>query len=135
MVEPMLPSLRKTWILVAGELSPLWLGIYAGTAQQTHGVNDVAKASAVASLQRWALDFIQWEIKGTQRIDLDINEHFTARYSDVPIMRHIRPPSEREASEWNNDPFMVNPGGNGKAEYEPGTWLFPYYIMKYNGLI
>ena len=135
MVEPMLPSLHKTWILVAGELSPLWFGIYAGTAQQTYGVDETAKASAVASLQRWALDLIQWEIKGTQRIDLDVNGHFTARYSDVPIMRHIRPPSERAASEWNNDPFMVDPGGEGKAEYEPGTWLLPYYILKYNGLI
>lgn len=135
MVAPVLPSLHKTWILLSGELSPLWLGIYAGTAQQTNGVDDKTKAGAVATLQRWALDLISWAIQGSQRIDLDVNGHFTARYSDNPIMRHIRPPSERIASEWNSDPFMTSPGGEGKGEYEPGTWLLPYYIMKFNGLI
>ena len=135
MVAPVLPSLHKTWILLSGELSPLWLGIYAGTAQQTDGVDDKTKASAVATLQRWALDLISWSIQGSQRIDLDVNGHFTARYSDIPLMRHIRPPSERGASEWNSDPFMTDPGGDGKGEYEPGTWLLPYYIMKFNGLI
>jgi hypothetical protein len=34
MIKPMIPSLQKTFILLKGELSPLWLGIYYGSAAQ-----------------------------------------------------------------------------------------------------
>ncbi len=30
-------------------------------------------------------------------------------------MRHIRPPAERGSSEWNSDPFDVNPNGGGST--------------------
>ena len=137
MVKPLIPSLKKTFMLMKGELSPLWLGIYAGTAQQSDMIKDSDLSDATWSLRKWALDLISWEIQGTQRIDLDFNEHFQARMQAQghPLMRHIRPPAERAAGEWNADPFDTNPGGSGMSEYEPGTWLLPYYIMLYNGLI
>lgn len=137
MIEPLVVSLKKSFMLMKGELSPLWLGIYAGTAAQTDMIQDKDLSDATWTLRRWAMDFIQWEVMGSQRIDLDFTDHYHVRYSgkDRPVMRHIRPPTERRSGEWNSDPFDVNPGGDGMGEYEPGTWLLPYFLMQFNGLI
>ena len=136
MIQPMVVSLKKSFMLMKGELSPLWLGIYAGTAAQSDMIQEKDLSDATWTLRRWAMDFITWGVMGSQRIDLDFTDHYHVRYqSDRPVMRHIRPASERRANEWNSDPFDVNPGGDGTCEYEPGTWLLPYFIMQFNGLI
>ena len=135
MVQPMLPSLQRTFLLLKGELSPLSLGIYAGVAAQRKFLNDADVEAVVWSLRHWQIDNIAWPIFGSQRIDLDISGKFLARLSDRPIMRHIRPPQERLSAEWNVDPFDVNPGGTAVEEYEPGIYLLPYYICAYHGLV
>jgi hypothetical protein len=136
MTQLMVPSLQRTWRLSKGELSALWLGIYAGTAQQTQYVSKTDLRDATYSLKDWQLDNINWDIEGSQRIDLDISSVYHVRMNQHrPIMRHIRPPQERASTEANNDPFDVNSGGSGTTEYEPNVYLFPYYIMKYHGLI
>jgi hypothetical protein len=53
MVTAMLPSLHRTWTIVQGEYSPLWLGIYAGTARQAVSSDDVARA--LWSLRRYPI--------------------------------------------------------------------------------
>jgi hypothetical protein len=70
-------------------------------------------------------------------MDLDQNSFImkTSDDSNEILMRHIRPMQERRSSEWNNDPFDVNPGGSPSDEYEPGPFLLPYYIMLYYGMI
>ena len=135
MVEPLVPSLQRTFLLLKGELSPLSLGIYAGVAAQGKYLTAADKQAAVWSLRHWQMDNINWSIHGSQRMDLDISGHFLARLSDRPIMRHIRPPQERQSSEWNIDPFDVDPPAQGNAEYEPGVFLLPYYICAYHGLV
>lgn len=136
MTQLMVPSLQRTWRLSKGELSALWLGIYAGTAQQTEYVSKADLKDATYSLKDWQLDNINWDIEGSQRIDLDISSVYHVRMNQHrPIMRHIRPPQERASTEANNDPFDVNAGGSGTTEYEPNVYLFPYYIMKYHNLL
>lgn len=138
MVAPMLPSIQRTFLLLRGELSPLWLGIYAGCAAQKRYVSERDLEGARWNLRHWQLDNINWNIYGSQRMDLDISPTIRVRLSDSPdkpIMRHIRPAQERRASEWNNDPFDVNPGGDAGAEYGPGVFLLPYYIMSYYNLL
>ena len=138
MVSLMVPSLQKTFLLLKGELNPLWLGIYAGTAAQTAHVTEKDISDVVWSLRHWAIDNINWNIMGSQRIDLDISHVFLVRPFTDPtktIMRHIRPASERASAEENRDPFEVNPGGASDCEYEPGVYLLPYYIMAYHKLL
>lgn len=141
MVSPMIPSLQRTFLLLKGELSPLWLGIYAGTAKQTKYVAKKDIHNAHWSMRHYAMDLIAWNINNSQRIDLDISKYLFIRNTnpgvnpDKPLMKSIRPPNERQQAEWNTDPFSVNPGGAGNAEFEPGVYLFPYYIMLYHGLI
>jgi hypothetical protein len=131
MVGALVPSMDRHWQLVKGELSPLWLGIYAGTAGQAVDKSDVY--AAVWSLRHWSLDLINWPIDNTLRWDVTA-EPFHKRDSDSSLMKEIRPPMERMSSHWNSDPFELQTG-SGLVEYEPAVWMLPYYLMRYNGLI
>jgi len=137
----MVPSIQRTFLLLKGELSPLWLGIYAGTAKQTKHVNQKDVSNVQWSMRHYAIDLIEWPVFNSQRIDLDISDSFHVRNTDpahnpyFPLMKHIRPPDERTQAEWNTDPFAVNPGGSGTSEFEPGIYLFPYYLTLYHGLV
>jgi hypothetical protein len=136
MVEPLTPSLQRTWRLLKGELSPLWLGIYAGVARQIRYVSEKDVNAAVWTLRHWQLDNIDWQVLGSQRIDLDVADHFHVRNSDTALfMRHIRPMQERRATEWNTDPFTLDPNSPATQEQEPGYYLLPHWIMHYYGLI
>jgi len=77
MCEPIVPGLRRTWQLLKGEKSPLWYGIYAGTAKQSWQVDQEDRDGSTWSLRHWAIDMINWSILGSQRIDLDISSHPT----------------------------------------------------------
>jgi hypothetical protein len=139
MVDPMLPSLEKTFMIMRVELSPFWLAVYAGTAAQVDSVTAEDISDAQWSLRRWALDNIEWDIHGSHRVDLDFNimDEINAPRGNPAghIMRYIRPPSERIAQDQHYDPFDVDPGGSGMVEDEPGLWLLPYYLMLYYDLI
>ena len=131
MVDAVLPSLRRSWSIVQGEKSPLWLGVYAGTGGQV--VSRSAVSDATWTLRRWAIDLIEWDIDNSNRWDVT-ESPFYARDSTNPLMRQIVPPMERQASHWNSDPFVMA-GGSGMGEMEPSIWRLPYYLMRYNGLI
>ena len=83
MVGVAVPGLQRMWLLLKGELDPLWLGIYAGTAAQkaylegmvgngNGGGTGTDRASGDIieqtkwSLRHWAIDGIQWSIAGSQ---------------------------------------------------------------------
>ena len=131
-------GIQRTWLLLKGELNPIWLGIYAGTANQKASLLEEDVVATVFSLRHWAIDGISWAIAGGQRIDLDIpadRATFHERGGTGAVMRYIRPPTERAAVENNIDPFVVNGGQGGGTELEPGLWQLPYYIMLANGLV
>jgi len=138
MIEPTIPSLQKTFLLMKGELNPLWVGIYAGTCAQTALISSDDIEQAVWSLRSVSLDNIEWNLKGDQRIDLDFNVNDplnVVRGGNGHIMKVIRPPAERSNQDIRYDPFAVNPNGDGNSEDDPGVFLFPYYYMLYNDLI
>ena len=128
MTALLLPSLRRTWLLTKGESSPLWLSIYAGVAGQR--VAEQELAAAEYSLRKWAVDNINWKIDGTKRQDLVVSP-FTVRQGTAPLMKNTRPPSERVATHYNNDPFEIIVGGDGNDEVEPAVFLLPYFMTKY----
>lgn len=132
MVNVLLPSMHRTFALINGELSPLWLGIYAGTGNQEVPLEAIS--SAVWTLRHWAIDLIEWPISNDERWDITESPFF-ARDSTNPLMRQIRPPSERSSRKWNSDPFVLNDQGDGMGEEYPANWRYPYYLMTYNKLI
>ena len=138
MTARMEQGIQRTWLLLKGELNGLWLGIYAGTANQNINLKHSDIVSTAFGLRHWAIDGIQWSIDGAQRIDLDIptdKATFHERGGSGTVMRRIRPMSERAATELNLDPFVVQGGSGGMNELEPGVWQLQYYILLANKLI
>ena len=150
MVEALVPSIDRMWTIVKGELSPLWVGIYAGTAKRPVGDKDIS--DAVWTLRHWAIDMVMclfscsfsdvtntlseqvnWPIHNDNRWDITESPYY-ARDSTEHLMRQIRPPQERVTAKWNSDPFVMSSGNGMKEEY-PGVWRLPYYLMLYNNLI
>jgi hypothetical protein len=132
MVDALVPAIQRFWSIVKGEKSPMWLGIYGGTCGQPVTSEEVS--DSVWTLRRWAIDFIQWEIDNTNRWDVTASPFHARDHEDEPLMRQIRPPSERSAHKWNTDPFVWT-ADNGMAEEMPSIWAYPYWLMRYNGLI
>jgi len=135
MIEPLVPGLERMWSIVQGEKSPLWLGIYAGTAGQP--VCPASHSDAVWSLRRWPIDLITWPVDNSDRWDIT-KSPFVPRDSGSDATaewRQILPMAERAMKKWNSDPFEGGSAGSGMSEQAPYVWRLPYYIMLYNGLI
>jgi hypothetical protein len=132
MVEALQPALHRFWSIVQGEKSPMWMGIYGGTCSQPVTAQEVS--DSVWTLRHWAIDFIQWEIDNTNRWDVTASPFHARDHEDEALMRQIRPPSERSSHKWNTDPFVWT-ADNGMAEEMPSIWAYPYWLMRYNGLI
>ena len=131
MIALLEPSIERYWTIVLGEKSPLWLGIYAGTAGYT--VDESVVSDAVWTLRHSAIDFITWPFKNSDRWDIT-PDRFFGRDSSTQQMMQIRPPQETRTGHWNGNPFTMD-DGNGMSEYEPAIWRLPYYLMRYNNLI
>jgi len=132
MVDALVPAIQRFWSIVKGEKSPMWLGIYGGTCGQPVTSEEVS--DSVWTLRRWAIDFIRWEIDNTNRWDVTDSPFHARDHEDQPLMRQIRPPSERASHKWNSDPFVWT-DDNGMSEEMPSIWAYPYWLMRYNGLI
>ena len=131
MVDALAPGFRRMFSIVGAEKSPLWTGVFAGTAKQAAQAGVVSDAAW--TLRRWQIDMINWPINNSVRWDISTYPYY-ARDSTRPLMREIRPPQERGVSKWNSDPFVYT-DGNGMQEEVPTVWSLPYFIMLYNGLI
>jgi hypothetical protein len=133
MVDALVPSLERSWSIVRGERSPLWLGIYAGMGAGLARLCPSSYSDAVWSLRRWAVDLVSWPVVNSERFDLNLSP-FSARDSTNAESQEIISPQERATGHWNGDPFQLD-GGSGTSESEPSVWRLPYYLMRYNNLI
>ncbi len=132
MVDAMKPSVLRTWTIVNDELSPLWLGIYAGAAKMAVSESEVS--NAVWSLRNWAIDMIEWPTTNDERWDITVSPYYS-RDSTDPLMREIIPQRERRIAKWNSDPYELKDQGSGYAEEYPSVWRLPYFLMAYYKLI
>lgn len=133
MVDAVDASIDRSWRIVRPEMSPLWAGIYLGTAGRM-GADKQRDAEAAAwYLRRWMVDNIDWPMDYDERSDL-CTKPVPDGHENVPVMTKLLPPSERGIQKWNGDPYEFS-SGSGFGEVEPSIWLLPYAIMKYNELI
>lgn len=135
MVDALIPSIDRMWTIVSKERSPLWLGIYAGTAGRPVTAQEVSEA--VWTLRRWSIDMIVWPVINSERFDLTESPYYP-RDADpettAHLMRQVIAPQERRTMKANGDPFVFD-DGSGTSEEAPYIWRLPYYLMRYNGLI
>lgn len=123
-------SLERSWKIERPEASPFFNFIY--TAQSG---NPADIEASVATLQDWAWELIDWEVRGTQRNDVELLR--TERNGRAAMQTtSVLPPSERRLMRWNGNPFECNGGSpNGASEEDAAVWLLPYWMGRYHGFI
>ena len=136
MVTALIPGIDRLWAIIQGEMNPLWMGIYGGTAKRP--VSKKAVSSAVWSLRHWVIDLMDWPVDNSMRWDIT-DSPFYPRDSDPettpPEMRQTLSPQEIMTMKGNRDPFKQGVNGNGQEEEAPWVWRLPYFLMLYNDLI
>lgn len=138
MVEIARPSVDRTYNIVSGERSPLWLGMFAGVFHRPASEEDIN--AAVWSLRHWGLDMIDWPVDnsiGSSRWDINKSPYYprdSPEEDQYHLMREILPPQERATQKWNSDPYVQSYGGGG-VEEAPYIWRLPYHVMLYFKLL
>lgn len=132
MIQPLLSSLRRSWELVKRESMPLWFAIYSGVANQQASPKEIN--NAMWSMRQTPLDLVNWPYYNQFRWDCPAGPFYVRGSVNDPIMRAIRPMSERAMSHYNNDPFEMN-GGGGYTEFEPSVLTEPYWILVGSGVL
>jgi hypothetical protein len=132
LVAPLRPAAERTWDIIGSEFSPLWTAVFGGLIDLPISQNYIDWS--VWTLRNWAADLVDWPIDQSQRLDVDKTPFTVRDQADAPIIRQIRPPSERQMTHWNNDPFIIKIGG-GYSEFEPAIFRLPYFIMRFHGLL
>ncbi len=84
-------------------------------------------------LQEYPLDLIDWEIKNSQRKDIELlPDNFRKQTT-----KEVLPPGERPIQRHNGNTFSLDRNrGNGTSEHSAGDiWLLPYWMGRYLGVI
>lgn len=123
-------SLERSWKIERPEASPFFNFVYAA---QTGNPADVE--ASVATLQDWAWELIDWEMRGTHRNDVELLRTERNGRSFVQTV-NVLPPSERCLMRWNGNPYQCNGGSpNGASEEDAAVWLLPYWMGRHHGFI
>lgn len=96
------------------------------------GIKDPGVKDAIWYLQKYPMDLIHWDIKNSDRKDLDILEkNFRNQYT-----KQVLPPDELKISRHNANRFTLDGTGAGRAENSAGDiWLLPYWLGRYLDII
>ncbi len=96
------------------------------------GTIDFDLEAAVWYLREYPMDLITWEVKNSQRKDIEKQTPGFRRQSTVEVL----PPDELKISRHNANRFTLDGGNDGRSEYSAGDiWLLPYWMGRYLGLI
>lgn len=115
------------WEAELPEKDGLWNIITAIVEQHDTGLSD-----AIWYLQKYPMDLIHWNIKNSDRKDLELLEkNFRNQYT-----KNVLPPDELKISRHNGNRFTLDGGGAGSAENSAGDiWLLPYWLGRYLNII
>ena len=133
------------WLNVAPEINPFFNFTYA--AHNLDAIPATLKSwpswdeDAMATLRGFPLDWIEWPLRNSQRLDVVPLLSNGLEFSDEGQKRGNRvnakviPVENRYFDHWNTDPWELDYGGNG-TELGAGTvYLLPYYMGLYHGFI
>jgi hypothetical protein len=122
-------ALTKLWRRVRDEKSPLWNYIYAAnTGSKTYDC-----AASLDTLRRIPLSTIAWTVDNSQRADLVIVKQ-VGRFGEPQAQASI-PPNERRVMKWNDNPFRLDGGDDGRREDDGSFFLLPYWMGRYYHLL
>lgn len=115
------------WQAELPEKDGLWNIMTGIVGKQDPGMKD-----AIWYLQKYPMDLIHWNIKNSERKDIELLEkNFRNQYT-----KEVLPPDELKISRHNGNRFILDGGSNGSAENSGGDiWLLPYWLGRYLNLI
>jgi hypothetical protein len=146
-------SVTRAWQFIAPGRPAPWCFIYTTSP----GADASCVSEAVQELRLWPLSAVQWPFANTQRRDLTISPYLDR--GGKPIAEQWLPPNEavsvvvavavpaltacdslarralaQTAYRWNANPFILD-DGDGMSAVDPGTWMLPYWMGRFLGLI
>lgn len=87
---------------------------------------------AVACLQDWAWEQVNWGVKNSHRHDVTLS---ISPLGGRALMDRVLPWSEQRVMRWNGNPFAPDSGGDGGSEEDAGGWLLAYWMGRHHNLI
>uniref|UniRef100_A0A7S3DIH1 Uncharacterized protein n=1 Tax=Palpitomonas bilix TaxID=652834 RepID=A0A7S3DIH1_9EUKA len=120
-------SLRRQWESNMGERSALWISMHNFCAGKKEKIED-----GVWNLQGWPEELIDWPMINSDRYDVLLSKsggRSPGHEYSVDVLR----PQERSQLRWNGNPHEVDNGG-GHTEGDPGAWILPYWLGRYQDL-
>lgn len=115
------------WEIERPEKEGLWNIMTAIVGKPEIDLNE-----AVWYLQEYPLDLINWNVKNSQRKDIE----FIAPNFRKQTIKEVLSPKELPISRHNSNRFDLDENGRGGSENSAGDiWLLPYWIGRYFGVI
>ncbi len=137
-------SLETTWAPERAEHSSFLNFIYGSGTDSPCDVEE-----SLQNLRDWPWELICWECDNRHRADVQIT--WAPRPENAESGRgprnpfhtdRVLPASERVVAKWNEDPFVPSgrflrpgTGNSGYAEQDGMSWLLPYWMGRYHGMI
>ena len=124
-----LDSLDRAWQVERPERNPLWNFIFAACARKT----DYDRAESLRTLREIPLDLIEWKVSNSHRADIPrdaLNDRFNRAQALI-----VLPYDELSMNKWNDNPYLLDGGYDGRREDDGAYFLLPYWMGRYHKLI
>jgi hypothetical protein len=119
-------AIKDHWEWERPEKSALWNFTYAMTGAQEFDLEE-----AIWTLKEWPLDMIEYAVENSHRKDIEfVEKDFWGQ-----ITKEILPPDERPELKHNRNLFKLDAGNRGGELSAGDTFLLPYWMGRYLGLI
>ena len=143
---PVLAGLHRAWRLaLRAERPDLWSAMWMSLLWSTHFDNGATAGAAgnapptdvvdgmLWNMRTWPLELVDWPFDNAHR--LDVRQRIGLTRFGRPQLERVLPANERWQDRWNGNPYVLNGGGSGMTQSDPGAWLLPYWMGRFYGLI
>jgi len=119
-------AIKDHWEWERPEKNPLWNFCYAMT-----GAEEFDLSESVWTLKEWPLDLIEFAVQNSHRKDIEfIEKNFWGQTTS-----EVLPPDERSELKHNRSWFKLDNGDRGSELSAGDTFLLPYWMGRYLGVI
>jgi hypothetical protein len=119
-------AIKDHWEAVRPEKNPLWNFCYAMTGASEYDLDE-----SIWTLKEWPLDMIEFEVKNSHRKDLEFLEPNFWGHTTAEVL----PPDERPEIKHNRNVFKLDTGERHSELSAGDTFLLPYWMGRYLGVI
>jgi len=142
------------WLNLAPEMNPFFNFAYAGENLKAKASTPWGEFSiqpgagwnedAMAALRGFPLEWINWPLRNSHRLDVVALPPAQAREPDDPadgrrrgnlVNNKVIAVENRYFDHWNTDPWELDYGGNGDVLGAGTVFLLPFYLGLYEGFI